>query len=1280
MKVVSTFLQSSSVVSSVKCRLASRDLEYLVVAKLNQLSVYSLRPHGLQHECTLNIWGKICSVKALPLSDSGYDTRSNIALMITHPEPELIILAYREDENGEGKLVVNKQISLYERLPRVAEFFTDFLVHPSGRLVVVSCYASKLKIVTFKGGNYQQDFDVSLPEINVFSYAFLPTLDDEYALAILHFDFQERLQLCARDIDLDAFELSAQFSILLQPTVISDKVVPSPLDSPPRLIPVPPTTTEDGDIPEDAFLGGILVVGGKQIALYELASKESQEKERGKLKRLDSKKKSNDAVEVSKARTKEMERANRRRKATAMVDWPWSEITAWCNVDGTSRFLIGDYFGRLSMLSLDNIKEWGMILIPLGETSQATTLTYLTNQSVYVGSHAGDSQLLCISETPTTSNPQSTLVTPPEIAKTTPDNLTKISSKKGKQKALPDDSAMDVDDEQSVSAPDYAKGRVVAPQGSFIKILETYKNISPILDAISVDTDGIGQNQIVTCSGLANTGAINIVRNGADFKALGFVPGVLNITRIWSARTDRAQQYDTHLLASTVNETHWFSIHNSPNLSLKFEEETTLCLKRNLPTLAFANFSKRNNGGYIDSGLFVQVVPTGAFLFEWDPSVETFIEKDSWEVKNIVTVDNRPLEIVSASVNSSQVGLALSGGKLVILCIETGALRFRKLMDHVTHSEISAITFLPLDPTKKFSTYLTVAYWGSNVIQVFALREGRLVTDQPLRSPPLPAVVRSLLLYNFGTDTSAKGADYHPYLLAGLGNGSVATLHWKGGVLQDLKVISLGNAPVNLTPCEVDGKKTVFAAGNQATVFFCDKNRLTNSAIMLKAISAASSFNTGTFGKALVLAAPTGLFIGCIKDLDKLHIRSFPLGLYNPRRITHESSLKAFGVACTRTVPYRLGNIEPNESSFHLYDDTTLSELGRYNCDTDEEITSVASLRIQVQGEEKPLFCLGTMIYKSEENEPSVGRLLVFTAYTPSNSTKTSTLELSLLASTKVEGCVYALSIVNGKLVAAVNSSIVMYHVDVTTEDVTVPTYSLKKLAEWNHNYLVTSLGTFNNRVVAGDHISSVSMLKVEDNKLLSEARDYGPLYPLCVEALDESNVIASNDTLNFVLFKLVDSLRGKMLETVGLYHVGDMVSKFIRGSLSTTEQSRESMIKPEVIFFTASGKIGVISDVEDHTLSLHLTELQRNLASALPGVGNQSHTRFRAPKNTRGLSDSDTAAYGFVDGDFLEEFLGVLDSPDILEKVMKGGSAPEKLKLTSDEIIKILQQLQSLH
>lgn len=83
---------------------------------------------------------------------------------------------------------------------------------------------------------------------------------------------------------------------------------------------------------------------------------------------------------------------------------------------------------------------------------------------------------------------------------------------------------------------------------------------------------------------------------------------------------------------------------------------------------------------------------------------------------------------------------------------------------------------------------------------------------------------------------SSKGADHHAFLLAGLGDGSVASMLWKDNELKDLVVVSLGHAPVSLTPFEVDDKRTVLAAGNRATVFFYDskKNRLSNSPIMLK--------------------------------------------------------------------------------------------------------------------------------------------------------------------------------------------------------------------------------------------------------------------------------------------------------------------------------------------------------------------------------------------------------------------------------------------------------------
>lgn len=214
----------------------------------------------------------------------------------------------------------------------------------------------------------------------------MPTEEDQYTIAILSLNWKERLQLCARDISIDEQELSSQHSFLLQPTIIPDKVVPFPteLQVSPQLIPIQPNELLREDWPDVAFLGGILVVGGRDILLFDVAPPQSQAKQMGKFKRLEAKKKSNDPAEAAKARDKEQERMNRIRKPKGSIEWPWSELRAyvsillstghppyvfqsWTAIDNT-RFLLGDSFGRLAMLSVDDCLT-SMILIPLGEVA-----------------------------------------------------------------------------------------------------------------------------------------------------------------------------------------------------------------------------------------------------------------------------------------------------------------------------------------------------------------------------------------------------------------------------------------------------------------------------------------------------------------------------------------------------------------------------------------------------------------------------------------------------------------------------------------------------------------------------------------------------------------------------------------------------------------------------------------------------------------------------------------------------------------------------------------------
>jgi DNA damage-binding protein 1 len=93
--------------------------------------------------------------------------------------------------------------------------------------------------------------------------------------------------------------------------------------------------------------------------------------------------------------------------------------------------------------------------------------------------------------------------------------------------------------------------------------------------------------------------------------------------------------------------------------------------------------------------------------------------------------------------------------------------------------------------------------------------------------------------------------------------------------------------------------------------------------------------------------------------------------------------------------------------------------LGTFNFETDEEVTALATLSPRIGDKSLPLFCLGTYIYEPDEKEPTKGKLRLFTAFSSA-----SDLQLSLVTSADVKGCVYSLAIVGDTVVAAVNSSV----------------------------------------------------------------------------------------------------------------------------------------------------------------------------------------------------------------------------------------------------------------
>ncbi|KAL4064854.1 CPSF A subunit region-domain-containing protein [Scleroderma yunnanense] len=1243
MKVVSTYHQPSSVLDSVKCILDGD--EYLVVAKLNRVDFYSIHPDGLRLENGIDIWGRVRAVRTVPLRvrHTGYRT-TTVLVLTDHPEPELVFLSLTLAGSGVTDLTVNKRLSLFERNSRPAEFLHDVVVSHSGRYAVVSVYTARLLIILLDDeGQFEADVDVSITELNLLSLTFIGV----NTLALLHIDFQERLQLHARDISAEEIQLSPKISLILPPVSL-------PLqwflveDHPPRLVFVPANEETDLD-----FSGGVLVVGGRKILLYDLFTGEAAEQKLSKARLTEKKKRSADAEEASKAKQKEKEREFRKRKARAVVNWPWSEVTATCTLDESNKkFLIGDKFGRLAMLHVDTTGVPFLTLVALGEASSPTTLTYLTNQVVYLGSHFGESQLLRINPFVVSNSNSFTLPVPPSIQTINPKELG--ATRKWR-------------------ADDVFEGLVVNGFGSYLDELESFNNLAPIVDALLVDIDGTGQKEIVTCSGGRSTGSLKVVRRGADFKEAATVQGVANVSNAWSLSERYNDPEHTHLIVSTLERTHVFRLDGDRNATVSSIRNNPASFETSSRTLAVANVMRRTRTAgastYEDSSLVIQVVPRGLLLLEYDQGSGEFARKGGlWTLDKFADTALQGQsflgqEIVAADINASQVIIALSYRWVLQISLSFDADQFirRWARQFGNGEEISAVSCVPPDPSKAFTSQFAVSFWMPNHVKMMklSLRDDNLI--DLCRSPDLPAAPRSVLLHTFVSNGTEK--QKHPHLLVGLVDGSVVSFVFKDNALVDMKMISIGTLPVSLHAVVIEGRNAVVACGSRASVLCWEKERLVASPLMIKDVGATAYLNTKAYPASMVLAAAESLVIGAVTKFEKVHVRSVPLGYDSPRCIVHCPPWKAFVVACLRTTPAQVGQAEVFSSSVQMFNETSFEKLAQLTVNNGEEVTALHSCTVTLGGVPVSFVCAGITLYDPHEREPSEGRVVLL-----------QTTTLTAVTATKVKGCVYALTSVGDTVVAAVNSSVVLFSVEGTEKSA-----SLRQMFVWNHNYLISTLVSSGDQLLVGDALTSVSLLKMTGSEVELIAKDYGSLWPTSVQLLDEKSLIGANSDYNMFAFRLQQTELQKLLEREGHYFLGDIVNKFIPGALGSHEVSVDDPIEAKQLFFTPTGHIGIVINMGDE-LSLHMTALQRNLSTYYEQKEGVNHSRFRAPKNNRGRSDSEASSFGFLDGDFLERFLLFIDDPQALRLIMEGQSEPEKLKISVQHIQKVLERLQSMH
>lgn len=828
------------------------------------------------------------------------------------------------------------------------------------------------------------------------------------------------------------------------------------------------------------------------------------------------------------------------------------------DADG-SRYLLGDNAGLLHLLVITHEKErvTGLKIEHLGETSVASTISYLDNAVVYIGSIYGDSQLIKL-------------------------NL----------------------------QPD--------AKGSYVEVLEKYVNLGPIVDFCVVDLERQGQGQVVTCSGAYKDGSLRIVRNGIGINEQASVE-LQGIKGLWSLRSSTNDPYDTFLVVSFINETRVLAM----NMDDELEESEIEGFCAEAQTLFCQNAIHDQLVQVTANSVRLVSSTTRELLHEW----------------------NAPsgYSVNVATANASQVLLATGGGHLVYLEIGNGKLAEVK---HVQLDyEISCLDINPSGENPNYSTLAAVGMWTDISVRIFSLPSLELFAKENLGGEIIP---RSVLLCTF------EGVYY---LLCTLGDGHLLNflLNLSTGELSNRKKVSLGTQPIMLRTFSSKDTTHVFAASDRPTVIYSSNKKLLYSNVNLKEVSHMCPFNSAAFPDSLAIAKEGELSIGTIDDIQKLHIRTIPLGEH-ARRICHQEQSRTFAICSLKNC--QTSNEETEMHFVRLLDDQTFEFISTYPLDTYEYGCSIISCSFS--DDNNAYYCVGTAYVLPEENEPSKGRILVFVVEDG---------KLQLIAEKETKGSVYSLNAFNGKLLAAINQKIQLYKWMLREDG------SRELQAECGHHghilaFYVQTRGDF---IVVGDLMKSISLLlyKHEEGAIEELARDYNANWMSAVEILDDDVFLGAENNYNLFTVRknsdaATDEERGR-LEVVGEYHLGEFVNRFRHGSLVMRLPDSEAGHIPTVIFGTINGVIGVVASLP-HDQYVFLEKLQANLVKVIKGVGGLSHEQWRSFNNEKKTVD----ARNFLDGDLIESFLDL--SRSRMDEIASSMGVP------LEELCKRVEELTRLH
>lgn len=397
--------------------------------------------------------------------------------------------------------------------------------------------------------------------------------------------------------------------------------------------------------------------------------------------------------------------------------------------------------------------------------------------------------------------------------------------------------------------------------GSYVVPMETFTNLGPIMDICVVDLERQGQGQMITCSGTFKEGSLRIIRNGIGIQEHACID-LPSIKGMWALKVGIEEtNFDNTLVLAFVGHTRILTLTNEE------VEETEIS--------GFLSDQQTFFCGNVDYDQIIQITTltarlvnahSGSLIAEWKP-------KD----------DNR---ISVVACNSSQLVCA-SASDVYYIEITDGELILRSQVT-LPH-EVACLDISLLDNKTRRAKLVAVGLWTDISVTLLSIPSLETINVEKLGGEMIP---RSILMTNF------EGINY---LLCALGDGSMFyfTLNIADGILKDKKKVTLGTQPTTLKTFRSLSTSNVFACSDRPTVIYSSNHKLVFSNVNLKEVNHMCSLNAAAYPDSLALATKTSVILGTIDEIQKLHIRTVPLG-ESPRRIAYQETSQTFGVITSR--------------------------------------------------------------------------------------------------------------------------------------------------------------------------------------------------------------------------------------------------------------------------------------------------------------------------------------------------------------------------------------------